>query len=101
MFRVPTSVGCFGGRKNPTKVGTLNACHHWLRSGGIGSWSGPRYGAPLRRASRCSRRLRLSFAEFDTKVAGAYTIVVMSNYDPPAAEKVAKQIRLWLVGKTN
>jgi CubicO group peptidase (beta-lactamase class C family) len=40
-------------------------------------------------------------AEFDTKVAGAYTIVVMSNYDPPAAEKVAKQIRRWLTGKTD
>jgi CubicO group peptidase (beta-lactamase class C family) len=40
-------------------------------------------------------------AEFDTKVAGGYTIVVMSNYDPPAAEKVGKQIRSWLNGKTN
>jgi len=39
--------------------------------------------------------------EFDTKVAGAYTIVVMSNYDPPAAEKVGKQIRSWLTGKTD
>ena len=40
-------------------------------------------------------------AEFDTKVAGDYTIVVLSNYDPPAAEKVGKQVRAWLTGKTN
>jgi len=38
-------------------------------------------------------------AEFSTRVAGAYTIVVMSNYDPPAAEKVGKQIRRWISGK--
>ncbi|MEP6921444.1 MAG: serine hydrolase domain-containing protein [bacterium] len=35
-------------------------------------------------------------AAFETKVAGAYTIVVMSNYDPPTAEKVARQLRGWL-----
>ena len=35
-------------------------------------------------------------AAFETKVAGAYTIVVMSNYDPPTAEKVARQVRVWL-----
>ena len=38
-------------------------------------------------------------AEFDTKVGGVYAIVVMSNYDPPAAEKVGKQIRSWLTGR--
>ena len=38
-------------------------------------------------------------AEFDTKLAGVYTVVVIANYDPPAAEKVGKQIRSWLTGR--
>jgi len=32
----------------------------------------------------------------DTGVAGHYTVIVMSNYDPPSAMNVAKQIREWL-----
>jgi D-alanyl-D-alanine carboxypeptidase len=28
--------------------------------------------------------------------ADGYTLIVMSNYDPPSAEKVARQVRGWL-----
>jgi CubicO group peptidase (beta-lactamase class C family) len=35
-------------------------------------------------------------AAFETRVKGAYTIVVMSNLDPPSAESVSRQIRIWL-----
>jgi D-alanyl-D-alanine carboxypeptidase len=35
-------------------------------------------------------------ATFDTKLKGVYTVVVMSNYDPPSAEDVSRQIRAWL-----
>lgn len=35
-------------------------------------------------------------AAIDSKIAGEYTIVVAANLDPPAAEKVARQIRGWL-----
>jgi CubicO group peptidase (beta-lactamase class C family) len=31
---------------------------------------------------------------------GGYTLIVMSNYDPPSAEKVGKQIRGWLTRVT-
>jgi CubicO group peptidase (beta-lactamase class C family) len=40
-------------------------------------------------------------AELVTKVAGAYTIIVLSNLDPPSAETVASQIRAWLGAGTN
>jgi CubicO group peptidase (beta-lactamase class C family) len=33
--------------------------------------------------------------------SGGYTLIVMSNYDPPSAEKVGKQIRGWLAGVKN
>jgi CheY-like chemotaxis protein len=29
----------------------------------------------------------------DTGVAGPYTVIVMSNYDPPSAMNIAKQVR--------
>jgi D-alanyl-D-alanine carboxypeptidase len=32
-------------------------------------------------------------AAFEVKPQTGYTIVVMSNYDPPSAEKVSKQLR--------
>lgn len=35
-------------------------------------------------------------AALDSKIAGGYTIVVASNLDPPSAEKVVRQIRVWL-----
>jgi CubicO group peptidase (beta-lactamase class C family) len=35
-------------------------------------------------------------AVLETKVAGTYTIIVLSNLDPPSAEMVAEQIRTWL-----
>lgn len=35
-------------------------------------------------------------AAFETRVKGSYTIVVMSNLDPPSAEDVARQIRTWI-----
>jgi D-alanyl-D-alanine carboxypeptidase len=35
-------------------------------------------------------------AAFETRVKGAYTIVVMSNLDPPSAESVSRKIRIWL-----
>jgi CubicO group peptidase (beta-lactamase class C family) len=35
-------------------------------------------------------------AAFSTKVKGMYTVVVMSNLDPPSAEEVSRQIRTWL-----
>jgi hypothetical protein len=38
-------------------------------------------------------------ASLDSKVGGRYTIVVMSNYDPPSAENVSRQIRTWVGGK--
>ncbi|HEV7642965.1 MAG TPA: serine hydrolase domain-containing protein [Pyrinomonadaceae bacterium] len=37
-------------------------------------------------------------AAFDTKLKGIYTVVVMSNLDPPSAEEVSRQIRTWLGG---
>jgi hypothetical protein len=35
-------------------------------------------------------------AAFSTRLKGAYTVVVMSNLDPPSAEEVSKQIRMWI-----
>lgn len=35
-------------------------------------------------------------AVLEANEASGYTVVVMSNYDPPSAEKVAKQIRAWI-----
>ncbi len=35
-------------------------------------------------------------ASFSTKIKGVYTVVVMSNLDPPSAEEVSRQIRTWL-----
>jgi hypothetical protein len=35
-------------------------------------------------------------AVFTANEASGYTVVVMSNYDPPSAEKIAKQIREWI-----
>jgi CubicO group peptidase (beta-lactamase class C family) len=35
-------------------------------------------------------------AALEANEASGYTIVVMSNYDPPSAEKVARQIREWI-----
>ncbi len=35
-------------------------------------------------------------AVLEANEATGYTVVVMSNYDPPSAEKVAKQIRAWI-----
>jgi len=35
-------------------------------------------------------------AVFEANEASGYTVVVMSNYDPPSAEKVARQIRGWI-----
>jgi D-alanyl-D-alanine carboxypeptidase len=35
-------------------------------------------------------------AVFAANEASGYTVVVMSNYDPPSAEKIAKQIREWI-----
>lgn len=35
-------------------------------------------------------------AVLEANEASGYTVVVMSNYDPPTAEKVAKQIREWI-----
>ncbi len=32
-----------------------------------------------------------------SKVAGNYTIIVLSNYDPPSASKVSRQIRNWII----
>jgi hypothetical protein len=37
-------------------------------------------------------------ATLDSKLGGSYTLIVMSNYDPPSAESVARQIRTWLGG---
>jgi D-alanyl-D-alanine carboxypeptidase len=35
-------------------------------------------------------------AAFETNEANGYTTIVMSNYDPPSAEKIARQIRGWI-----
>jgi hypothetical protein len=35
-------------------------------------------------------------AVLNTNVAGVYTIIVLSNLDPPSAINVAEQIRTWL-----
>lgn len=35
-------------------------------------------------------------AVLEANEATGYTVIVMSNYDPPSAEKVAKQIRAWI-----
>jgi hypothetical protein len=35
-------------------------------------------------------------AALESSSASGYTTVVMSNYDPPSAEKVAREIRGWL-----
>jgi CubicO group peptidase (beta-lactamase class C family) len=35
-------------------------------------------------------------ATLDTKLPGGFTVIVMSNFDPPSAENVARQIRSWL-----
>ena len=40
-------------------------------------------------------------ATLDTDIAGHYTVIVMANYDPPAAVNVARQIRQWLAGASN
>ena len=37
-------------------------------------------------------------ATLDSKVGEGYTVIVMSNYDPPSAETVSRQIRGWLGG---
>lgn len=40
-------------------------------------------------------------AALEANEASGYTVIVMSNYDPPSAEKVARQIRGWISGKKN
>lgn len=40
-------------------------------------------------------------AALEANEASGYTIIVMSNYDPPSAEKVARQIRGWISGIKN
>ena len=35
-------------------------------------------------------------AVLEANEASGYTVVVLSNYDPPSAEKIAKQIREWI-----
>jgi CubicO group peptidase (beta-lactamase class C family) len=40
-------------------------------------------------------------AVLEVNSASGYTLVVMSNYDPPSAEKVARQIRGWLAKVKN
>jgi CubicO group peptidase (beta-lactamase class C family) len=40
-------------------------------------------------------------AVLEINSASGYTLVVMSNYDPPSAEKVARQIRGWLAKVKN
>jgi D-alanyl-D-alanine carboxypeptidase len=35
-------------------------------------------------------------AALEANEASGYTIIVMSNYDPPSAEKIARQIRGWI-----
>jgi len=35
-------------------------------------------------------------AAFSTRVKGVYTVIVMSNLDPPSAEDVSRRIRTWL-----
>src|SRR5258708_38736468 len=35
-------------------------------------------------------------AVLEANEASGYTIVVMSNYDPPSAERIARQIREWI-----
>jgi hypothetical protein len=35
-------------------------------------------------------------ATMEMDVASGYTVIVLSNYDPPAAESVGRQIRSWL-----
>jgi hypothetical protein len=32
----------------------------------------------------------------ETKLPGNYTIIIMSNYDPPTASKVSAKIRRWI-----
>jgi CubicO group peptidase (beta-lactamase class C family) len=58
---------------------------------------------------KASEQTRLSFAglgiaggapginaALEANEASGYTVVVMSNYDPPSAEKVARQVRGWI-----
>lgn len=40
-------------------------------------------------------------AILDMDVASGYTFIVLSNYDPPSAEKVGRQIRAWLAQLEN
>lgn len=40
-------------------------------------------------------------AVLEANSASGYTLIVMSNYDPPSAEQVAKQIRGWLAKVKN
>jgi hypothetical protein len=35
-------------------------------------------------------------AAFSTRLKGVYTVIVMSNLDPPSAEEVSRQIRTWI-----
>ena len=37
-------------------------------------------------------------AALEVESETGYTVIVLSNYDPPSAEKVARQIRQWLAG---
>lgn len=40
-------------------------------------------------------------AILELDVASGYTLIVLSNYDPPSAEKVGRQIRAWLPRSEN
>ena len=40
-------------------------------------------------------------ATVEMDVASGYTVIVLSNYDPPAAERVGRQIRSWLPKQNN
>jgi hypothetical protein len=38
----------------------------------------------------------MKFSLFEVDPDSGYTVIVMSNYDPPSAEQVGRQIRGWL-----
>jgi D-alanyl-D-alanine carboxypeptidase len=38
-------------------------------------------------------------AEVEVDLGSGYTVVVMSNYDPPSAEKIGRQIRTWTAAR--
>ncbi|MCG3120547.1 MAG: D-aminopeptidase [bacterium] len=40
-------------------------------------------------------------AILEMDIASGYTVIVLSNYDPPSAEKVGRQIRSWLPKQSN